>query len=41
MGWLRVFDDDIPDTVEFMVHFRDHKLNEGWETTPVVEVTER
>jgi hypothetical protein len=41
MGWLRVFDDDIPDTVEFMVHFRDHKVNEGWETTPVVEVTER
>ena len=30
MGWLRVFDDDIPDTVEFMVSFRDHRLNEGW-----------
>ena len=30
MGWLRFVEKDIPDTVEFMVSFRDHRLNEGW-----------
>ena len=36
MGWLRFLEKDIPDTVEFMVSFRDHRLNE-----PAPTVAER
>lgn len=28
MGWLRFLEKDIPDTVEFIVSFRDHRVNE-------------
>jgi hypothetical protein len=30
MGWLRFLEKDVPDTVELMVSFRDHRVNEGW-----------
>jgi len=30
MGWLRFVEKDIPDTVELVVEFRDHRINEGW-----------
>jgi hypothetical protein len=30
LGWLRFVEKNIPDTVEFVVLFRDHQLNEGW-----------
>jgi hypothetical protein len=40
MGWLRFLEKDIPDVVELMVSFRDHRVNEGWgamgETEPAV-----
>ena len=31
IGWMRFLDDDVPDTVEFVVDFSDHRLNEEGE----------
>jgi len=30
MGWLRVLSDKIPDTVEFVLLFTDHEVNQDW-----------
>jgi hypothetical protein len=34
LGWLRFLEEDIPDTVEFVIVFRDHQLNAGWPEPP-------
>jgi hypothetical protein len=37
MGWLRVVSNKIPDTVEFVLLFTDHEINQGWQTIEVEE----
>ena len=36
IGWLRVLEEDLPDRVEFVLVYKDHKVNEDWSEADTV-----